>query len=305
MGADAVGLDLNLLISLDALLRERSVTRAAQRLGLTQPTLSAALARLRRHFGDELLVRAGNSYELTPLAERLTESTAQALSWTDRVFRTQPGFDAEHADHEFTLVLTDGHLATFGRVLADLVRAQAPGVRLRFVHSNQEIVQGPVDGLRPVDGILLPQGLLAKVPALDLYEDRWMCVVSAGAGSGALTRDDLATRPWVIPYHYAPLVSGPVHQLRARGIEPRIDISLEGFLPVPYLVAGTDRIGVLPGRAAELIEPGIGAVVVEPPFSLGPLVETLWWHPMHDRDPAHLWLRQIATEAGQVLAQPS
>ena len=74
-----MGLDLNLLISLDALLQERSVSRAAQRLGLSQPTLSAALARLRRHFGDELLARSGNSYALTPLAERLLESTGQEI----------------------------------------------------------------------------------------------------------------------------------------------------------------------------------------------------------------------------------
>ncbi|MCA1190099.1 LysR family transcriptional regulator, partial [Saccharopolyspora sp. 6T] len=77
-----MGLDLNLLVSLDALLHERSVTRAAQRLGLSQPTLSTALARLRRHFDDELLARTGNAYELTALGERLAENTTQALMWS-------------------------------------------------------------------------------------------------------------------------------------------------------------------------------------------------------------------------------
>jgi DNA-binding transcriptional LysR family regulator len=85
-----VGLDLNLLVPLDALLQERSVTRAAQRLGLSKPSVSAALARLRRHFGDELLTRVGNSYELTPLTERLAAHTAQALGSADRVFQPAP-----------------------------------------------------------------------------------------------------------------------------------------------------------------------------------------------------------------------
>src|SRR6476660_3812379 len=115
-------LDLNLLVSLDALLQERSVSRAAARLGLSQPTLSTALGRLRRHFGDDLLARSGNSYTLTPLAERLLESTAAALEWTDRVFGTRPEFVPEDAEHEFTMVVSDAQLPIFGRVLADLVR---------------------------------------------------------------------------------------------------------------------------------------------------------------------------------------
>lgn len=102
-----MSLDLNLLLSLNALLQERSVTRAALRLGLSQPTLSGNLARLRRHYGDDLLTRVGNSYELTPLAERLTEHTAQALALADRIFQTGPDFDPARAEHQFTLVGTD------------------------------------------------------------------------------------------------------------------------------------------------------------------------------------------------------
>src|SRR3954468_15908201 len=152
-----VSLDLNLLISLDALLQERSVSRAAQRLGLSQPTLSAALARLRRHFGDELLARSGNSYTLTPLAERLLESTGQALTWTDRVFDTRPDFSPRDAEHEFTLVVSDAQLPIFGRVLADLVRSEAPHVRLRFEHSTARVVNQALDQLRTVDALVLPQ----------------------------------------------------------------------------------------------------------------------------------------------------
>ncbi|GCB43701.1 LysR family transcriptional regulator [Streptomyces sp. NL15-2K] len=298
-----MGLDLNLLVPLDALLQERSVTRAAQRLGLSQPTVSAALARLRRHFGDELLTRVGNTYELTPLAERLAAHAAQALGSADRVFETRPVFDPAHALREFTLVVTDMHLATFGRTLAALVRVAAPGVRLRFQHNTPHIVRRAPEHLRTVDGMLLAQGLLANVPAIDLYEDRWVCVVSSDTvNSGPPTPEELAARPWVLPYHVPPFGFSPLHGLHVQGIEPRVEIVIENFLAMPYLIAGTDRVGVVPERAARLFRVGSGTAVVELPFGTGRLVESLWWHPQHERDPAHIWLRKTAAEAGQLVA---
>lgn len=298
-----MALDLNLLVPLDALLQECSVTRAAQRLGLSQPTVSAALARLRRHFGDELLTRVGNNYELTPLAERLAEHTAQALGAADRVFQTRPAFDPARARREFTLVMTDTNLATFGQTLADLVRDAAPGVRLRFQHNTPQIIRRAEDHLQTVDGMLLPQGLLAKVPAIDLYEDRWVCVVASGTVTQAPpTPEQLSARPWVLPYHIPTKDFSALHQLRVWGIEPRVEIAVENFLTMPYLVAGTDRVGVVPERAARLFPAASGTVVLELPFDLGRLVESLWWHPLYERDPAHIWLRKTATEAGRLVA---
>src|ERR687889_2784739 len=100
-------LDLNLLVSLDALLQERSVTRAAARMGLSRPALSASLARLRRHFGDELLTRAGNEYRLTPLAAQLKERVRIALTGVERVFTAQDEFDPGSSTREFTLLVSD------------------------------------------------------------------------------------------------------------------------------------------------------------------------------------------------------
>ncbi|MGI3224182.1 LysR family transcriptional regulator [Streptomyces sp. GTA36] len=288
---------------LDALLQERSVTRAAQRLGLSQPTVSAALARLRRHFGDELLTRVGNTYELTPLAERLAAHTAQALGSADRVFQTRPAFDPAHARREFTLVVTDMHLATFGRTLADLVRDTAPEVRLRFQHNTPHIVRHASEPLRTVDGMVLPQGLFANVPAIGLYEDRWVCVVSSDTlTSEPPTPQALATRPWVLPYHFPAMGFSPLHGMHAQGLEPRVEITIENFLAMPFLIAGTDRVGVVPERAARLFPADSGTTVVELPFGTGRLVESLWWHPLHDRDPAHIWLRKTAAEAGRLVA---
>ncbi|CAM5658358.1 LysR family transcriptional regulator [Streptomyces griseorubiginosus] len=296
-----MGLDLNLLVSLDALLQERSVTRAAQRLGLSQPTLSTALGRLRRHFGDELLTRVGNTYELTPLAERLSENTAEALSYTDRVFRTRPDFDPAVDEHEFTLVLTDCQLPTFGRALADLVRETAPGVRLRFRHSTEQFVQRAHDNLRTVDAIVLPQGILAQLPSLDLFQDRWVCVASADDEPAVSSAEELAGRPWVLPYYHPSVVFPSLRRLREGRVEPRPAIMTEDYLAVPHLIAGTDRLSLVPERIAWLFAPQGKTTILDLPFELGVLVETLWWHPMHERDPAHIWLRQIAARAGQLV----
>ncbi|MER5221724.1 LysR family transcriptional regulator [Streptomyces flaveus] len=298
-----MGLDLNLLLPLDALLQERSVTRAAERLGLSQPTVSSALARLRRHFGDELLTRVGNAYELTPLAERLAAHTAHALGSADRVFQTRPAFEPAHAQREFTLVVADMHLPTFGRTLAALVRDTAPGVRLRFQHMAPQIARRAQEHLRTVDGMVLPQGLLANVPAIDLYEDRWVCVVSSDTvSSPPPTPEELAARPWVLPYHFPSMGFSPLHGLHAESLEPRVEIAIENFLTMPYLIAGTDRVGVVPERAARLFPAGSGTTVVELPFGAGRVVESLWWHPVHDRDPAHIWLRKTAATVGQLVA---
>ncbi|WP_258348947.1 LysR family transcriptional regulator [Saccharopolyspora gregorii] len=298
-GRGAMGLDLNLLVSLDALLHERSVTRAAQRLGLSQPTLSTALARLRRHFDDELLARTGNAYELTALGERLAENTTQALMWTDRVFQTRSEFDPERSDHEFTLVVADCHLPTFGRALTDLVRGHAPHVRLKFQHSTAHVVARASEHLRTVDGIVLPQGVLVDFPSLHLYRDRWVCVASAGTTAEAVEAD-FAERAWVVAYQPPFSALSPMPSPLAGGARLDVAVITENFLSVPHLVAGTDRLGLMPERIART-HSGAGISIVELPVELGYLVESLWWHPMHERDPAHAWLRRLAAEAGRAV----
>ncbi|MFH8252708.1 LysR family transcriptional regulator [Microbacterium sp. B2969] len=297
-------IDLNLLISLNALLEERSVSRAAARLHLSQPTLSTALARLRAHFGDELLARTGNTYRLTPLAEELLESTSHALSYTDRVFDTRPQFIPEVAQREFTLVMSDAQLPIFGRVLAELVTREAPEVRLRFEHSTARLIQPGLEWLRDIDALVLPQGILADAPSVDLYRDRWVCVVSAtDPDRGPLTLAEMNGRRWVTPYHPRMPVLSALHRMRQAGIQPHAAISTEDFLAVPHLVAGTDRVGLMPERVARLAADRSGVTIVEAPFELGMLVEAMWWHPVHERDPGHRWLRQTAVRAAQSLGE--
>jgi hypothetical protein len=169
-------LDLNLLVSLDALLTERSVTRAAERLHLSQPALSASLARLRRHFDDQILARRGNTYELTPLALRLVEHTATALDAARRVFESQATWDPRESTREFVIYGSDYSFATVGRRASRIARDRAPGVRFRFQLHNPQVVEDATTKLRSADAMLIPHGFLVELPYQDLWRDRWMVI---------------------------------------------------------------------------------------------------------------------------------
>jgi LysR family nod box-dependent transcriptional activator len=151
-------LDLNLLVALDALLTERSVTRAAERLHLSQPALSASLARLRTHFNDPILARRGNSYELTPLALRLTEHTTTALDAARRVFESQAIWTPHDSTREFSIYGSDYGFATIGKAVSQIAADEAPGVRFRFMLHNPSIVEEAATRLRSVDGMVIPHG---------------------------------------------------------------------------------------------------------------------------------------------------
>ncbi|MFJ8816280.1 LysR family transcriptional regulator [Amycolatopsis thermoflava] len=292
-------LDLNLLVALDALLAERSVTQAANRLGISQPSMSASLRRLRRHFDDELLRREGNRYQLTPLGVRLSSLVGDVLSGAERVFGSRATFDPLTSQREFTLNITDYGLAVAVRVLCARLAERAPSMRVRLHHITPEFAAAGVEGIRGVDGVLMPHGFLPGLPHLDLYSDRWVCVVSADNPrvGEELTMADLTTLPWVDSFG-GPRGSTPVaRQLQLLGVEPRVQVHTESFLGVPLLIAGTERIALLQERIARRIATGPGLRILDCPFDAVPLVEALWWHPVFDDDIEHVWMRELLAGA--------
>ena len=292
-------LDLNLLVSLDALLQQRSVTRAAAQMGLSQPALSASLSRLRRHFGDELLTRVGNEYRLTPLALQLRELVRVALSGAERVFDAQPEFDPASSTREFTALVSDYVVVVLGDTLVALLAEEAPHARLRLTPHSPAIVERAEQELLGGAVMLLPHGFVTDLSVQDLYRDEWVCVVSADSpvvGEG-LTVDHLRTLPWVVTYHGQTASTPAARQLRMLGIEPRVQVVTENFITVPTLVAGSDRIAVLQRRLVDLLPLDAGVRVVPSPIELGPLVEAMWWHPALDDDPEHRYLRDVISRA--------
>ena len=294
-------LDLNLLVALDALLQRRSVTRAAEQMGLSQPALSASLARLRRHFDDPLLTRVGNEYRLTPLAVQLRERVRVVLAGAERVFAAEPDFDPASSTREVVLVTSDYSVAVLGEALTALLAAEAPGMRLRLRANTPSIVDDAERVLTGADLIVLPHGFLTDLPHADLHTDRWVFLVSADSGAvgDALTPEHLRTMPWVVTYH-GPTASTPAaRQMRMLGIEPRVQVVTEHFLTVPALVAGSGRIALYQERLARRLPPDAGVRVLPSPLELNPLIEAMWWHPAYTGDPEHRFLREAVLRAAE------
>lgn len=297
---DSSNLDLNLLRVLDALLRERNVTRSGLRLGLSQPAVSAALAKLRRHYGDELLHRVGNHYELTPLAEALVDHIPPILAEVQRVFEVAPNFEPAVSEREFTLITSDYVAAIFGELLTTTMAAAAPRVRLRFHQASPFELADVLEILRGNDGIILPHGFVGGVPSTNLYEDNWTCVVSRDKGFAGqqLSLSELAEMPWVLTFNQTALSSPPFRQLRLMGVEPLVEVVAESFMAVPFLVAGTDRVALLPESLANRFAELAGVRTLECPWDVVSLTEALWWHPKLKHDGGHLWFRQQLKEVG-------
>ncbi|MPQ99115.1 LysR family transcriptional regulator [Modestobacter sp. I12A-02628] len=300
-------LDLNLLVSLDALLQQRGVTRAAHQLGLSQPALSASLARLRRHFGDDLLARSGNDYQLTPLAVQLKPQVTLALRGVERVFTAQPDFVPADSTREFSLVISDYAVRVLGDTLAGLLAEAAPMARLRFGANTPEMVDRAAQTLLATDGMVMPHGFVTDLPHVDLYRDEWVCVVSADNTDVGeeLTLEALTTMPWVASYQGPTSATPAARQLRHMGIEPRVQVITESFLTVPALVAGTGRIALMQQRLVQVLPLSAGVRALPCPFDVGPLVEALWWLPVYDRDPEHLFFRELVVQAARLATLPA
>lgn len=294
-------LDLNLLVTLEALLNERSVTRAATRLGRSQPAVSAALARLRRHFADELLSRSGNTYALTPLAIQLVEPVEVAVSTARRVFAAQPEFDPDNSDREFVVMMSDYSLAVLGGPLSRLTQRRAPHIRLHVQQLSTDIVEHADETVRTTDALVMPHGFINDLAYADLYTDDWVCLVSADNSviGDELTTDHLKELPWIITYHRPTAFTAATRQMRAQGIEPHISMVVESFAALPLLIAGTDRVALIQRKLAERFHGLRNLRTLPCPFQPDPLVEALWWHPMNTHDPGHRWLRELIAEASR------
>lgn len=293
------GLDLNLLVALDALLEEQQVTRAGERVGLTQSAMSDALARLRRHYDDELLARHGNRLQLTPLAESLRERVAEALGSVSYAFGARATFDPQSSTREFRIYATGIGLVLV-RPLLDRLVSTAPGVSVSLMDMDQleqdEAVFRRADGAIGPRGIRLPGGASGVgssrggIPSQQLYADDWKLISARRPeGAPAWTPEEIRDRPWVSAYTGR---SPVLRHLATIGLEPRIVASVQEFLAVPFLVAGTDRLAALPGRFAALAARHADVQIDDFPMPFPRIVEAFWWHPSHAQDAGHLWFRE-------------
>ena len=297
--------DFNLLTPMVVLLEERSVTRAAERLHMSQPALSAALARLRAHYGDELLERRGNTFTLTPLAAQLLERSHSAARSMERLFSAQAEFDPATSTREFSIFSSDYAMAVLGPVVSAVMAESAPDTRLRFHHIEQDVVVNAPDSLRDFDGVIMPHGFISGASHLDLLVDEWVCLVSAdNAEVGAeLTLDQLAVLPWVFTYNGPTQFAPAFKQMQQLGVDAHIDVVTPSFLAVPYLLIGTRRVTMVQATLGAQMARDPRISMLPCPFEAVPLRESFWWNSVHDRDAEHVWLRSVLSEASSRITQ--
>ncbi|HEY9475670.1 MAG TPA: LysR family transcriptional regulator [Mycobacteriales bacterium] len=297
--------DLNLLVALDALLAERSVSRAGQRIGLSQPATSGALARLRKLFGDPLLVRVGRDLALTEGAENLVVPVREILTRIEQTIQQRPGFVPATDSRTFSISASDYAtlvlLVPFLRALA----VEAPGITInilprssdarRLLHTDQ------------ADLVIEPRELLGETefPSRHLFGDRWLCAVDAGnpqVPGSRITWEQYLRLPHLIYSIGADQQLNLADQhLEALGVRRRIEITVESFLLVPFLLQGTPLASLVLERVARRLTIATNIRTLDPPLELPDINETMYWHPRHTTDPAHHWLRERLHTAATAL----
>ena len=292
--AGAAGIDLNLLTVLGALLEHRNVTRAGESLSLSQPTMSGALARLRQHFGDALLVRSGREYQLTPLASGLLPAVREALGQVERTLSVPAEFDPATSLRRFSIAISAQSILALSGLLWR-VHELAPGVRLDTWPITTALLETG-HSLPGYDVLIAPAGFRADGDPEVLLRDRVVYVADPANprlrdGRDRFTAADLAALPHAAArLPQADLVTGALDRL---GVAPKVVATTGGWLPLPFLVAGTDLVAAVPERLARRVSSAANVSVTEPPFGMIELVEVAWWHPMRPTDPALTWLRGI------------
>jgi DNA-binding transcriptional LysR family regulator len=286
--------DLNLLVALDALLTELHVTRASERIGLSQPAMSNALARLRHVFKDDLLVRTPTGMQATPRALELAEPTRQVLRQIERVFDHDAEFDPAVAERTFTVRLSDLLGLILLPPLLEHLGNRAPGLHLDVVHLPPART---VDALEKDEidlAVSMGLGHSSAIRSEVLMEDRMVCVVRDGHPAAEAPMDlDLFLAQSHLKVSMSPTDLRFVDDVLARdGLKRRAALNVPHWLLVPHVLERSDLVSVMPQRlAAALTAGGRRLAVRDLPFASEPFVWSLYWHRRHDRNPAIGWLR--------------
>ncbi|WPN45975.1 MULTISPECIES: LysR family transcriptional regulator [unclassified Pseudomonas] len=285
-------IDLNLLVILDALLSEQHVTRAAERLHLSQPAVSHALARLRDLLGDPLLVRAGATLVPTARALELVAPLSQALAQVQSLLAPN-AFDPATAKRTFRLAMSDYGAAIVLPGLIRTLRREAPGIDLQISHASREgMLEGVVNGEIDIAAAVFPE-LPNELRSTPLFEEHYACLVDHNSlsDSGILDLPTYLRRPHVLLEMRGsgtPEIERALTSLRERR---RVAVSLPHWRVAPELISGTDLILTVASRALRDIDEST-LVVVPPPFQIPSFTFVLVWHTRRGGDQALNWLKQ-------------
>lgn len=290
---DIKGLDLNLLKALDALLDERNVTRAATKLGVTQPAMSGMLTRLREAFNDPLFVRAQRGMVPTPRAQALVVPVRQVISEIAEL--VQPAaFDPATAQFTYTISATDYAFRAVAVPFIAAVKQHAPHVRisllaLRDTSLAHQLERGEIDL-----ALLSPEHAPPEVHARPLYEEHYVCVVRENhpvVAQWPISVEQFCSMDHALGSFAGGGFYGVTDEaLKPFGLQRRVMLSVQSFAVLPDILRATDMIAVLPAR---LVTGLGGLVVLEPPIPIPGFTNSAIWHERTHRDSAHRWLRDL------------
>lgn len=296
--------DLNLLKVLHALLTERHVTRAAERLGRSQPAVSNALQRLRQSLGDDLLVRSPNGLALTPRAQLLQQPLRDLLALVDDTVLGPSPFDPATTDGVFRVALPDRLTIAIVPPLFERLHRAAPRLALQIVtadrdHAVELLNADAIDAF--VGWVDPPQHLHSEF----LLDEAPFCVMRR---DHPLTRRKRFTIAALLSYpHLAVSAAGGRTQifddrLAQHGLARHAQVILTSFTAVPHILRGSDMVGVFTRFAAEAFLPGDGLIKRPLPIDVGNITTSLIWHARYERDPRHAWLRAQITSVCKTIS---
>jgi len=287
--------DLNLLRVFDAVLREAGVTPAAATLGLTQPAVSNALARLRKLFGDALFVRTPSGMEATPFARELAEPVRQALALLESALAHGPGFDPASATRAFRLYMSDVGQVEFLPPLVERVQREAPAIRLEAVALDVDDLGAALaaGGLDLAIGFL--PGLGPPVRRRALFRDPYVCLMRAEHPFGSLTKKRfLEASHALVTYRGGHRVIEEA--LERAGLARRIALRVPHFTVLPMVLERTDLILTLPARVAKVFERRGALKSLPLPLAIPPAEVAVHWHERFEGDQGNRWLREQVIE---------
>jgi LysR family nod box-dependent transcriptional activator len=291
--------DLNLLVALDVILEECNVTRAGARLNLGQSAASAALARLREHFEDPLLVPVGRRLVRTTLAETLVEPVRRALLEARAALAHRSAFEAATTERSFVVRASDYPMTVF---LAEVVRRaaiEAPRLSLDIRSPAADVFEDFERG--STDLLFMPEPYLASLdsPRTRLFDDTHVCMVWADndlVGNEPLTAEKYMEMGHIV-VHYGDKRSVAFEEwfLPRYGRQRRVEVRVDSFSMVSQVLLGTNRIATLHRRQADHFARRLPVRLIDMPFDLPRLVQLMTWPSHLNADPAHAWLRSLVT----------
>ncbi|TIX67761.1 MAG: LysR family transcriptional regulator [Mesorhizobium sp.] len=300
------GLDLNLLVVLDALLTERNLSAAARRINLSQPAMSAAVARLRDYFRDELFTIRGRERFLTPRAAAFAPAVRDALQHIQCSIISSDPFDPARADRLFRIILSDFVTLVFFEKLVERIAREAPAVSFELL----PVDDSPDELLRrgDVDFLILPDMFTSSVhSSVPLFDEKLVCV---GCPTNKQLPQQLTFERYMSMRHVAVRFGRTMKPsieewfLLEHGLKRRVEVAVQGFSMIPPMVSGTARIATMPLRLVRHFENTFPLRVIELPLPFPTFTETLQWPALHNSDPASIWMREIMMQEASRMAAP-